>query len=619
MDRLGARQTGPQRIDFGVLLPWVSPGNGQAVVVRVIHEADQFLQGVPALDLELSHGMDPDYGDYWSVSLDLAAVAPSPSPNWGGAGRYLYRYAVRDPRVGVIDWVIDPYAREFGVGKQSAITLDYRPYGWSEDELGWKTPALADLVMYELNLAEYGRSLADAIRRLDYLADLGVTCIQVMPVTNVAAEVDWGYLPIGYFGLDERFGARAEFQRFVDEAHRRGLAVIVDAVYGHASRASFGYSYLYTALRYQENPFMGPFAADLFDDKGASTAWNRDLTRDYFYSVNLHWLEVYHVDGFRYDCVPNFWDGALGRGYADLAYSTHGAVLSKSGSADHWQRFFPGGPCTLIQCAEYLWDPRGILSQSYSTCAWQDETLWAAARCAAGTPGALRDLGLALGAWGYPEEVTTGGDTLPKAPLQYIENHDHSSFLCNFGTENPDQEGANPLFVQGDRARWYKLQPYLIGLLTSKGVPLLWEGQELGQNYAIPPNGLGRTELLRPVRWDLFYDDAGRSLVGLTRRLLALRRRLAQLRRGEHRLFDDDRYLSGGLLLFSRSLGDAFTLVALNVTDTDRGAPFAFPHPGTYREELQGFDLSGVSATEETWLEVPSNYGRIWTHSGPPP
>src|SRR5437867_10041954 len=146
MDRLGARQTGPKRIDFGIFLPWVSPANGQAVVAKVIHEHDQFLQGVPALDVELSHSLDPDYGDYWSASLDLTAADPPPSPDWGSAGRYLYRYAVTDPRVGTIDWVIDPYAREFGVGKQSAITLHCQPYERTVDERGWKTTRLADEV-----------------------------------------------------------------------------------------------------------------------------------------------------------------------------------------------------------------------------------------------------------------------------------------------------------------------------------------------------------------------------------------------------------------------------------------------------------------------------------------
>src|SRR5207249_10433359 len=60
-----------------------------------------------------------------------------------------------------------------------------------------------------------------------------VNAIEVMPLSNVAASVDWGYLPIGYFGVDERFGKRSAFQQMVDIAHQHGIAVVVDVVYGH--------------------------------------------------------------------------------------------------------------------------------------------------------------------------------------------------------------------------------------------------------------------------------------------------------------------------------------------------------------------------------------------------
>ena len=56
------------------------------------------------------------------------------------------------------------------------------------------------------------------------------------------------------------------------------------------------------------------------------------------------------------------------------------------------------------------------------------------------------------------------------------------------------------------------LQPYLIALLMSKGIPMLWQGQEFGENYFLPEFGAGRVSLLRPLRWDYFYDAAGQQL-----------------------------------------------------------------------------------------------------------
>jgi 1,4-alpha-glucan branching enzyme len=149
---------------------------------------------------------------------------------------------------------------------------------------------------------------------------------------------------------------------------------------------------------------------------------------------------------------------------------------------------------------------------TYSNSTWQNRTFDAARSVARGDRGRLSDFGLSLGLFSYPEEATTNADLIPKTALQYIENHDHERFLCNYGMQNPDEAG-NPLFQEGDRDRWYMLQPYLIALLMSKGVPMLWQGEEFAENYFLPEFGSGRVSLLRPLRWDYFYDGSGQSIV----------------------------------------------------------------------------------------------------------
>lgn len=608
LDKLGPREVQPGVVRFGLLLPWVSTVHGNRLYLKIIHEQDQFLQQIQPLEFELSHSLDPIYGDYWSGEVDIAGHPPPvPQSAWGSPGRYVYRYCLSNPNAaGPIDWIIDPFAREFGVGKLSAFTLGYEDYVWTPSELTWKTPALEDLVIYELMITEFGGDIERTIGLLDYLADLGVNCLELMPVSNVSNTVDWGFLPLGYFGVDERFGKRRDMQRFIDAAHQRGLAVIVDSVYGHASE-NFPYQYAYDRLAYHENPFMGSFAKDYF---GRSTDFRRAFTRDFFYTVNHHWLDCYHVDGFRYDCVPNYYDGPLGDGYAALVYHTYQLVKAKSGEASHWQRFFHDSGVHLIQCAEQLEGPRDILEKTYSTCTWQNETLSAAQDTAAAGRGRLTDLGFRLGLMGYPGSVTVNDDTMPKSALHYIENHDHSRFVCNFGRLLRD----NDLLSEGDRGLWYKVQPYLIALITAKGIPLLWQGQEFGENYYVPEAGWGRVMLFRPVRWDYFYDPIGKTVIRLVRRLLAIRRQ-DHFRRGEHYFYNNyGRYQSKGVLLFSRSADQSFSLVALNFTDQDHSVPFTFPLAGDYREELHGqANLSALAAEEERWLTIPSNYGCIWT------
>lgn len=603
MNQLGPHELTPGLVDFGILLPWVSAANGNRLWIKLIHERDQFIQGIQPLAFELGHGVNDEYGDMWSGKVDFNTIRDvQPGSHFGLPGRYVYRFELHNPNVGVLDWIIDPFAREYATGKLSAFTLGYVPYVWSTKENAWKTPAVQDLILYELNLAEFGGSLQGAIDRLAYLADLGVNAISVMPVSNVSLDVDWGYLPIGYFGVDERFGRRDDFQRFVDAAHQHGLAVIADVVYGHAS-ADFPYADLYHRLQYDENPFMGPFAKDYF---GISTDFNRALTRDFFYSVNTHWLNTYHIDGFRYDCVPNYWDGAMGVGYANLVFNTYEYVKTTISLT----RFHASDSVRLVQIAEQLEAPEEILEKTYSNATWQNSTFGAATACVHGAAGAIENFGHRLGALGYIEYASQNGEVLPKAPLQYIENHDHSRFLCEFGL---DQRDWNPLFMEGNRANWYRLQPYLIALLTAKGLPMLWQGQEFGENYFVPESGLGRVLLLRPLRWDYFYDTPGKNLVTLTRNLVSLRKNCAELRHGSHYFYSDyERYLSRGILLFHRKTDDAMSLIALNFTDAEQAVPFRFSRTGSYREQLHGQDNFVATEGEEHWLSVPSNYGRFW-------
>src|SRR6266481_2850890 len=609
-------------VAFGLWLPWVSAADGNAVSVKIIHEADQFLQDVPPIEFPLTHSVRPPHGDFWSVTIPIAGT-PSPIPGsaWGSPGRYVYRYTIVNPNVGSLDWIVDPFAREYGVGKLSAFTLGYQPYVWSTAEANWHTPALADLVLYEINIAELAGDFERTRNLMAYLGDLGVNAVEVMPLSNSGVPVDWGYLPIGYFGVDERFGRRSDFQQMVDIAHQHGIAVVVDVVYGHTG-VDFPYYDAYTRLQYRENPFMGPFAKDYFSNFGKSTDFNREITRDYFYTANHHWLDVYHVDGFRYDCVPNYWDGPMGVGYASLVYETHQLTKAKiAQSQAYWTRFDAGAskPLGLVQMAEQLEGPEEVLRTTYSNCTWQNSTFDAARAVAHGDRGRLADLGLRLGLFGYPDKETVNGEDIPKAGLQYIENHDHERFLCNFGTRNPDEAG-NPLFQEGDRSRWFMLQPYLIAFLMGKGVPMLWQGEEFAENYFLPDVGEGRVALLRPLRWDYFYDGSGQPIVTLIRKLLRIRRQRAPIRQGAYYFFNDwDRYQRHGVLMFARYEGARYTLVTVNTGGIEQTVPFWFPIAGNYIEELHGgtLDLKNVAALQEVELTIPSHYGRIWTVAAP--
>lgn len=616
-------------VTFGVYFPWVRASDGNQLFVKIIHEADQFIQSISPLEFPLADSaVDPNYGDYWTGTVPISAAAAPAGSHWGQPGKYVYRFRIQNPNVGSVDWIIDPFAREFGVGKISAFTLGAQPYVWSANESIWRVPALNDLIVYEISLSEFATNIAGAIQRLPYLKDLGINCVEVMPVSDESDASQygyWGYIPVGYFGVDSRLGSGSDFQLFVDTAHQLGIAVVLDSVYGHTGD-DFPYNYLYAALQYNQNPFMTGVAGDY----GGIPNFNSQITMDFFYSVNQYWLDTYHVDGFRYDDVPEYWDADNpgGEEFGTLAYSTYQYIKKQSAAGGAWSRFFNGGAVNLIQIPEQLQDPVGALANTYANSTWQNGTIGAAESVASGAAGALTNFGFQLGASGYPTSETMNTDTVAKASLQYIENHDHQRFICNFGlisadssSVSPDLQAIDMLIQTGDRTNnWYKVQPYLIALLTCKGIPLICQGEEFMENYWVPdPLIEGRVQILRPTRWDFFYDTYGINTIWLMRRLLTIRNARSEFRSGEHFFYNEpDRYQNNGLLLFGRwtTAPAAFSLVALNFTANAQSAPFWFPIAGTYNEQIWGNaadQFTGVTTANPVTISVPANCGRIWS------
>ena len=116
-----------RRREFRAVVALGSPRT--ATGQREDHPRDRSVsQRVPPREIPLQHSVRAPYGDFWSVTVPIAGTAAAvPGSAWGTPGRYVYRYRSHNPKVGMLDWIIDPCAREFGVGKLSAFTLGYQP------------------------------------------------------------------------------------------------------------------------------------------------------------------------------------------------------------------------------------------------------------------------------------------------------------------------------------------------------------------------------------------------------------------------------------------------------------------------------------------------------------
>ena len=460
-----------------------------------------------------------------------------------------------------------------------------------------------------------------------------------MPVTNIREPFRWGYMPMSYFAIEERYGGVEKLKLLIDTCHREGIAVIHDAVYAHASW-DFPYNKVYK-LSGEPNPMMGPFAEDMF---GVGPDYNKEFAREYFAQVNDYFINELHIDGFRYDYVPGFYDGATGKGYAKLVYDTY----NKSKAIP---RFFDGSISRIIQAAEYLDKPREVLRETFSS---SSKRWWLMLKAEdmvqnldnpSVSQGFINDILLIDTSplnWLEKHPSDNPDEQFPTAPLQFIESHDRSRLmyrmttaffrsLGRFGQSEQWREGGLDLLSDDDRneiadrfdewqQRWFKLQPLAIALMTAEGVPLIWQGQEFGEYYGLPDSGNLRVLAARPLHWDLFYEPGGRALVRLYRTLASLRRAHPALRSRKHVFYSGESRLERGLVAYRRDPdGSGSKVMVLINFGPDGSASLQIPFPaGRWTEQInslepsptpESFDLSSDSVVN---IDVPSYYGKIF-------
>jgi maltooligosyltrehalose trehalohydrolase len=166
----------------------------------------------------------------------------------------------------------------------------------------WRGSPKTGSIIYELHIGTFSKegTFDSAIQHLPYLADLGVTHVEVMPVAAWAGKQGWGYDSVALFATHEPYGGPDGFKRFVDACHANGLSVILDVVYNH-----FGPVGNYTTK-------FGPYLnADRKTPWGSAVNLDgegSDEVRRFFVDNALMWLRDYHCDGLRFDAVHAFLD-----------------------------------------------------------------------------------------------------------------------------------------------------------------------------------------------------------------------------------------------------------------------------------------------------------------------
>jgi 1,4-alpha-glucan branching enzyme len=450
-------------------------------------------------------------GPFDDWAQDRTALAPDgdgTSGTWSadvdgvGAGEE-YRFTIRTGDGDLSR--MDPYARHVTSSIGNGIVYDPAAFDWEGDD--FQMPAWDDLVIYEMHVGTFVasgdlRGSFDSARgRLAYLQRLGVSAVQVMPPFEFAGDISWGYNPSHLFAIESAYGGPDAFKRFIRDAHAHGIAVIVDVVYNHLGPSDLD---LWRFDGWAEDGGGGIY---FYNDDRAVTPWGdtrpdygRGEVRTMLRDSAMTWLEEFRCDGLRFDSTAfiRFVDGipapasALPEGWSFMTW-----INDEIRARQPWKitiaEDLGHDPALVTPTAEggagfaAQWDVGFIRRVRPSLEVGNDEE---------------RDLDRIV------EGIVGTGRGAPMSRVIYTESHDD---VANGLVRLP--EAISP----GDARSWWSQKRAVLGaalVLTSPGIPMLFQGQELLED--------GWFDDTLGIDWEKASENRG--ILRLHRDLIALRR-----------------------------------------------------------------------------------------------
>jgi 1,4-alpha-glucan branching enzyme len=394
--------------------------------------------------------------------------------NWsahveGASAGDLYKYRLTNGDQTLLK--VDPRARK--VCPETNNGVIYRDdFDWQD--VRYETPVLNEIVLYELHVGTFsggknGRhgTFEDVIRRLPYLRDLGVNAIELLPPTEFPGETSWGYNPSHPYAVEADYGGPDGLKKLIRESHRHGIAVILDVVYNHFGPDQLD---LWQFDGWSENGLGGIY---FYNDWRAETPWGetrpdygREEVRQYLRDNAMMWIEEFKADGLRLDAVSY------------IRRSKGVGPQESVDLAEGWQML------QWINKDLKLHSPRIIsiaedLGNSAALTAWVEEggagfdTQWDAAfvnpvrAVLEGPSDEHRDIGAMVSAI-FPAGQ---GDAFRR--VIYSESHDEVA--------NGKQRLVSEIDPGDPSSVWAKRRALQAAgiVLTSPGVPMLFQGQEI--------------------------------------------------------------------------------------------------------------------------------------------
>ena len=349
------------------------------------------------------------------------------------------------------------YVSAFEIGRNSS-------YSWTDFEIEDKD----DLIIYELLLRDFTENggkegnLKNALEKLDYLETLGVNAIELMPVQEFDGNDSWGYNPNHYFSMDKAYGTREMYKQFIDECHKRGIAVIIDVVYNHLT-GNNAFDKMYAM---SNNPFFNetaPHPYSVFEDINHE---NEVIVNHIKRSLG-YLLTEYNVDGFRFDLTKGFTNNKSNESTASNYDADRIAILK--GYNDY---IMSVDPKAVVILEHFCTDSEEKELAEAGMKVWRNIN-YAYGQAAQGTK---TDSGFG-GLW-------TGGNGMKfGAYVGFMESHDEERNAYR-------QKAYGQAGVKGDLAvMMQRLELNAAFFLTVPGPKMIWQFGELGYDISIEEGG----------------------------------------------------------------------------------------------------------------------------------
>ncbi|MGL4851303.1 MAG: alpha-amylase family glycosyl hydrolase [Phocaeicola sp.] len=393
---------------------------------------------------------------------------------------------------------------EGAIGIASVFQTVSDNYTWQVTDFKIAQPN--QLVIYELLIRDFSATsdLNGVMAKLDYLVDMGVNAIELMPTQEFDGNDSWGYNPCYFFAMDKAYGTKQLYKQFIDACHQKGIAVILDVVYNHATGA-MPFAKLYWDSAKNEttayNPYFNvtaPHPYSVFHDFNHESPLVRT-----FVKRNLAFLlEEYKLDGFRFDLTKGFTQKKSTEATASNYDASRVAILKDYYSA--------------IEAVNR--DAFVILEHFCDT---QEETELATAGMYLWRNLNHAYCQSAMG-WYEASDFSYLYSATPNW-VGYMESHDEERMAYK-------QTQWGDTGIKGNLATSMKqLQMNTAFFLTTPGPKMIWQFGELGYDFSINSNQSG-TEVndqyrtsRKPLRWDYLENSDRKAVYEIYAKLMELR------------------------------------------------------------------------------------------------